>query len=368
MPKNNPQKIAVGISGGVDSTASLILLQKQGYQPVAIHFRLPTWLKVDDFKNIKQIKQVCRQLNIPLKIVSVKNDFKKTVLKYFFDEIKSGRTPNPCLWCNRHFKFAKLIQFAKDNNIKKVATGHYARIIQNPKTKKYELWRGIDKNKDQSYYLSSLKNSWLKNIVFPLGEFTKKDAQKLVKKHGFKFIAEKSQSQDFCYLQNAELKDFLSNNLAKTTPRYFDKLSAPQARCPVGVIVDEQDNVLGDHQGLFNYTLGQRKGLNLAGGPWFVINKDYKNNQLIVSRDDSKVFSQTAIIKKINFVSAIKITKPTKVDAKIRYRQELCPAILKPLSKTKFELKFSKPVRAITPGQFAVFYVGDKCLGEGVIV
>lgn len=328
------KKIVVGLSGGVDSSTSLVLLKKQGWQPTGVFLKMS--------KDAIVPEKICRQLNIPYYQVDTQYSFKKEIVDYFLKELAGNRTPNPCVICNQKIKFKNLFLMAEKLDADFVATGHYARI------KNSRLLKAKDKNKDQSYYLSFLKKEWLAKIVFPLGSYLKNDVCQIAKKEGLDFEKTKS-SQDFCYLQNQSLEEFIKEKI-KPNP---------------GDIFDKQGKKLGRHQGLSFYTLGQRKGIKLGGGPYYVLEKDFLNNKLIVTKNKNDAGVEKIIVSPFNLLADKKIFK-NKITVKIRYRQKEEPAKII-FNNKKIILIFSKPQFGVTPGQYAVFYQGDICLGGGVI-
>lgn len=353
------KKIVVGMSGGIDSSAALILLKKQKFDPIGVSLKFAVWKNRKNLlreniccslKSLKIAKKVCQKLNVPHFIFDVSEKFEKEVINYFVSELKNYRTPNPCIICNRYLKFKKLFQWAKKHGIKYVATGHYARIRQNPKTKKYELLRAKDKNKDQTYSLSFLPQKWLKNIIFPLGNYTKKEVYQIVKKERFNFLVKKKQSQDFCFVAGKSLQYFLEAKIGRKA----------------GLIMDLEGNILGKHQGLHFYTIGQRKGIKLPGGPYFVAGFDISRNVLKVTKNLKDLYRKEIFLSPYHFISGETPQKKIRVKAKIRYRQSLAEATLIPL-RNKLKVIFDSPQKSPTPGQFCVFYQNDVCLGGGII-
>lgn len=366
MPKQKP-KIIVGMSGGVDSSLSLILLKKQGWDPIGVTLKLPVWENKANTcrdnicctpQSLQIAQTICQKLQVPYFVVDAQKEFQKEVINYFIKELKKYHTPNPCLICNRNLKFQLLIALAKKMGVPYVATGHYAKIKYHPQSKSYELFRGKDRTKDQSYSLSFLKQAQLRHIILPLGNYYKKEVYQLIKKAGFPYFEKIKQSQNFCFVSNKALPVFIQNTLGQNP----------------GPIKDLKGNLLGQHQGLYFYTIGQRKGLNLSGGPYYVIDFDIKNNVLLVSKKKKDLYKKTALLSPLNIISG-KIRKtPIKVQAKIRSRSPLALATLSFINKNKAKIVFQKPQPAITPGQFCVFYLpskkpnqDQKCLGAGII-
>lgn len=375
--KNN--RIVVGMSGGVDSSVALILLKKQGFEPIGVSLKYAAW---ESRKNLLKentccsresfeiAKKICRKYKAPYYILDCSSEFKKRVMGYFTALFKNKQTPNPCLICNRDLKFKKLFEFAEKRGIKYVATGHYARKKINPKTGWAELLRAKDKTKDQSYFLCLLSQGELNRLIFPLGDYTKNQVYQIAKKEGFDFFLKRAQSQDLCFVS------------AKSIPFYLEE----EIGLDSGFIQDKENYVLGKHRGLYFYTLGQRKRIGLAGGPWWVVDFSRKNNALIVSHDpdDPALYQKTAVLSNAHFISGKPLTKPTKVKTKIRYSQNLASATLYSLKNRKGrkrnfpylgssasclqKLVFDIPQKAVTPGQWAVFYKGETCLGGGMII
>jgi len=361
MSDYHQKRIVVGMSGGVDSSMALVLLKKQGWFPVGISLKYAVWQDKENLlrenvccsaESFKIAKNICKKLSIEHHIFDVSKEFKKEVINYFISELKNNRTPNPCIICNRYLKFKKLFEWAKKHNIQYVATGHYARIRENKKTNKCELLKAKDGNKDQTYSLSFLPQKWLKNIVFPLADYTKEEIFKMAKNEGFDFYLKRKQSQDFCFVAGKCLNCFLAKEIGKKQ----------------GPIKDSQGNTLGDHQGLHFYTIGQRKGINLSAGPYFVIDKDIKNNILIVSKNQQDLYSKKAILSPYHFTSGTEPMRKIEVEVKIRSQQTPAKATLLFSKKSEIELVFNKPQKSITPGQFAVFYQKEVCLGGGKII
>jgi len=347
------KKIVVGMSGGIDSSMAAFLLKKQGWQVLGVSLNIPRFEGKNDFKTAEK---VCKLLKIPHCIIDIRQEFEKKVVDYFVAEFKNCRTPNPCMVCNHQLKFYELLKFAKKKNIKYVATGHYARIkkVKNNKSQKLkeiQLVKARDKNKDQTYNLAFLDQQQLRHIVFPLAEYTKKQIKKLALKHGFDFLLEQKESQDFCYCPNKNLTHLLSKKIGRKS----------------GEIVDGKGNVLGKHEGLHFYTIGQRKNIRLNQGPYFVAGFNKKKNRLIVTKNEKDLLKSKAILSPFNLINAKTLKKKQMVLAKIRYRQKENRATLLPITGNKLELVFEKPQKAITPGQFAVFYQGQVCLGGGKI-
>jgi tRNA-specific 2-thiouridylase len=349
--KISQQKVLVGMSGGVDSSMAALLLKEQGYDVIGATLSLPRWKESDENKAIENAKKVCEKLEIPHYTIDAVALFQDKVVEYFKSEYKSGKTPNPCVVCNRFVKFHSLFKFAKEKGIALIATGHYAIIRQNAKSGKTELLKGKDKLKDQSYYLSFLTQRYLSQLILPLGEHTKKEVYELAEKHGFRQFKKTDQSQDFCYLSGHSTEEYLEENL-KNKP---------------GPIVDESSKKIGAHEGLACYTIGQRRGIRLSGGPFFVKKVDITNNTLVVTKDESALASKEAILSPFNIISEEKISKPLEVTAQIRYKAKPVKAIAVE-KNSKLHIKFKTPVYALTPGQLCAIYQGEICIGGGFMV
>lgn len=361
MKKEN-KKVVVGLSGGVDSSVSLILLKKQGFEPIGVSLKYAVWQSKKNIlkenvccskESFAVARKICQKLKIPYHILDYQLDFKEKVMGYFLDVLKQKKTPNPCLICNRLVKFNKLFDFAKKVDAQYVATGHYAKVEKNTKTGKYELIKAKDEKKDQTYFLCLLSQDQLKKTIFPLGNYLKSEVYKIAQKQGFDFFTKIRQSQNLCFVSSKSIPFYLEEKLGLEP----------------GEIVDFKGNVLGKHQGLYFYTIGQRKGIDLTNGPWWVMDFNREKNQLVVTdqKDDSKMFKKTVIISDYHFISDEIPKKSIKVKAKTRYNQELDSATLYPPEDNKLKLVFKKPQKAVTPGQWAVFYDKNVCLGGGVI-
>jgi len=333
------KRIVVGMSGGVDSSMSLLLLKQQGWEPVGVS------LKLHEGGHIETAKAVCEKLGIPHYTYDVQKDFSKSVISFLISELKEGRTPNPCAECNRTLKFVKLFEFAEKHGISHVATGHYARS-----TERGELLRAKDLSKDQTYGLCFLTKEMLCRTVFPLGELTKKEVLSLAKKEGFTSLALQKQSQDLCFVPKADLYKFIDERLGRNPGR----------------IVDTSGNILGRHDGLHFYTVGQRRKLGLKG-QYYVKAIDRKNNTLIVTKDKGEILQSEARLSNLHFISGTIPAREFTVSAQVRYHQPEVRSVVIPGPNNTAAIRFEKPIQAVTPGQVCVFYKGDLCLGGGII-
>lgn len=335
------KKIIVGVSGGVDSGVSLFLLNKKGYKPLALT------LKNTDKTPVREARLIAEKAGVPHFVLDKRKEFEEKIISYFLEEIRRGRTPNPCLLCNPYFKFKNILSFARGKGAEKIATGHYARVEK--KQGQYHLLKAKDKSKDQTYYLSFLTQKELAQITFPIGEHKKEKVQKLAEKFKIKNIAVE-ESQNFCALKDNSFRRFIKQRIGENP----------------GKIIDEKGNLLGEHPGIYFYTIGQRKGLDLSGGPYYVKNKVVKDNKLVVTKDRSQLEKKKIEVEKINWILGSAPDKSLKVTAKIRYRHKAAPVELQK-EKRKTAIIFKKPQFAPTPGQFCVFYQKEICLGAGII-
>lgn len=343
-------KVLLGMSGGVDSSAAAVLLKKD-YDLTGITLNLYTGSKVCKEiteKNINDAKAVCKKLEFEHITLDLSEDFKTFVINDFIKSYLNGLTPNPCLNCNKFIKFGRMYEYAKSAGFDKIATGHYARITE--KNGKYYLKKAADLSKDQTYVLYGLNEDLLKHLLLPLGDYTKTEARILAEENGL-LNAKKGDSQDICFVPDGNYGNFIEENggLSKE-----------------GNFTDINGNILGKHKGLINYTVGQRKGLGIAlGKPAFVISKDAKTN-LVVLGENKDLFYNTVWVRDINFITE-ELTDGEKINCKLRYSQNEMPCTYK---KTDFgaALLFDSPVRAPSPGQAAVFYKEDICLGGGTII
>lgn len=345
MDKNrrkNAQKIIVAMSGGVDSSVAAALLKRAGFEVIGVFMKL---VDVPRFREGRKVaRKVAKNLKIPFLVLDLRKEFQKRIINEFLKEYRTGRTPNPCVICNREIKFNFLFKKARKLNANYIATGHYAQLKQG------KLLRGKDKEKDQSYFLWQLNQKQLKHILFPVGDHTKAQVRKLAKK--FKLpVLTVPESMEICFIQTTT-NDFLAGYIKQKA----------------GKIIDGEGKIIGQHQGLAFYTIGQRKGIRLSGGPYWVLDKNIKKNLLIVTRNENDLFKKELIAKKVNWISGKKPKLPLKIKAKIRYRHTAVSAIItKTLNPKTYHLKFNRPQRAITPGQSVVFYKGQELLGGGII-
>ncbi|OQA92033.1 MAG: tRNA-specific 2-thiouridylase MnmA [Elusimicrobia bacterium ADurb.Bin231] len=357
--KSKIKKVAVGMSGGVDSSIALLLLKKSGWMPIGISLKFCAWNEKDNFtreniccsaESFKVSGKICEKLGIPYHIVDVSENFKKKVISYFIKELKNGRTPNPCIICNRYVKFAQLFLWAKKHKIPYVATGHYAGVKKG-QDGTYSLIKGKDIEKDQTYSLSFLPEKWLKNIIFPLKNYTKKEVYEIAAKEGYEFFLKQKQSQDLCFIDGKSLPVMLEKGIGLKP----------------GPIKNQGGDILGTHQGTHFFTIGQRKGLNLSGGPYFVTNINKKTNVLAVSNREKDLLNKGALLEPVNIFAGFNGRKITAM-TKIRYRHKAVKSEVTRISKNKIQVIFAAPQKAVTPGQFAVFYKQNICLGAGRII
>jgi tRNA-specific 2-thiouridylase len=339
------------MSGGVDSSTAAALLVERGYEVIGIMMRL--WAegvnRCCSPEAVEDARRVCSILGIPFYLVNYEREFKHYVVDYFIREYSNGRTPNPCLACNRYIKFSRLLEMALALEANYLATGHYARVRRLDGS--YQLLRGVDKQKDQSYFLYMLGQKELSHILFPLGDYTKREVREIAMERGLP-VAEKPESQDLCFVLDGDYRRFLRDH-------------APGAIKP-GPIVDTSGRVLGEHKGLAFYTIGQRRGLGIAARePLYVLEVDAKRNAIVVGTK-AELGKRELLATDVNFVSGKPPEGPIEVTAKIRYKAVEVPAILKPIG-SEVILTFPRPLRDITPGQGVVFYQGDVVLGGGII-
>jgi tRNA-specific 2-thiouridylase len=353
------KRVAVGLSGGVDSSVTAGILLERGFDVIGI-----TMAKYDETLPVKETKKtscygpgenkgiesaeaVCKEFGIPLYVIDIKKEFRKDVLDYLKKEYIDGKTPNPCVKCNRKVKFGYLVEKAHDQGLDfdYFATGHYARILES--NGRFLLKRGVDLVKDQSYFLYTLTPQQLSRTLFPLGEYTKEHVVEMALAFGLQ-MTEKAESQDF-----------IADN---SYSALFEEKEVSE-----GDIVDEEGNFLGKHRGIIHYTVGQRKGLGIASSrPFYVKRLDAHKNRVIVCRKE-ELFSKRLVAGNIKLISVDRLDGNHKIKAKIRYRHEAAEACLMPLNHNKAEVIFIDPQLSITPGQSVVFYIDDVVLGGGII-
>lgn len=351
-------KVLVGLSGGVDSSVAALILKQQGYDVIGATMSI--WGKQglasaegkhnacygpDEIEDIEAAKNLSRQLGIPYHVVDCVTKYEDIVIKNFKKEYLDGHTPNPCVWCNALIKFGVLPEIARLNGVEfdKFATGHYAKVEE--ENGRYILKRGMAPHKDQSYFLYRLKQEQLKNIILPLGNYTKDQIREIAKENGLQ-AADKPDSQDF---YGGDYNELLGVE-EKT-----------------GNIIDLSGKVLGQHKGIWNYTIGQRKGIGVsASEPLYVLELRKESNEVVVGPAD-KTFKKSLIANDLNWIAIDSLNEPMKCQAKIRSTQQPTPAEIKPLQNGEVEVVFDDMQKSIAIGQSAVFYDGDKVLGGGVI-
>ena len=377
-------KVMIGLSGGVDSAVAAYLLKKQGYEVVGGFMRNWDAIANGDFlgnptlndsccpqeKDYEDAKEVAKKLGIELLRIDFIKEYWDNVFSYFLEEYNKGRTPNPDIFCNKYIKFDAFLKFARDQGCDFIATGHYAKRVDK-EDGVVELHKAYDLNKDQTYFLSQINNEQISSCLFPLGDIDKPKVREIARELNLN-VADKKDSTGVCFIGERNFKEFLKNYIPANK----------------GKIIDINSNeVVGEHDGVMYYTIGQRKGLGIGGisgrepRSWFVCYKDVKNNILYVAdelgkdykvyvyqqiKEDEHLFSDRAIIKNINWL-AERTNDPLHVGCKFRYRQQDNGVTLKFIDDDTIELIFDEPYKAVTTGQAAVFYMGTRMLGGGII-
>ncbi|MDN9009635.1 tRNA 2-thiouridine(34) synthase MnmA [Brevibacillus laterosporus] len=359
MKKPEDTRVVVGMSGGVDSSVTALLLKEQGYDVIGIFMK--NWDDTDEFghctaeEDYHDVRRVCDQIGIPYYTVNFEKEYMEKVFSYFLDEYKSGRTPNPDVMCNREIKFGEFLNKVMDLGADYVATGHYARVEL--RDGEYKLLRGVDENKDQTYFLNQLGQKQLAKTLFPIGHLPKKQVREIADRAGLA-TAKKKDSTGICFIGERNFREFLQNYLPARP----------------GKIETTDGKVIGNHDGLMYYTLGQRQGLGIGGGageglPWFVVDKDLDRNVLIVGQGSNHpwLYSSHLIAEQVKWVSDEPKEEVFTCMAKFRYRQPDQQVTVCRIEKDTYKVEFAEPQKAVTPGQAVVFYQGEECLGGGTI-
>lgn len=365
MEEGQERTIVVGMSGGVDSSMALVLLKEHGWRPLGVSLRYDVdrcpkgkaWRENTccTAESFAIAREVCDRLGVPYEIIDIARRFREEVINPFLTELEAGRTPNPCILCNKNVKFAELLRYADSHGAECVATGHYANIRRNPRSGSFELVSPRDAKKDQTYMLSYLAQEDLRRIVFPLAGFTKDEIKAMAAKRGFRMFEKRKESQDICFIGGAPMEDYLERALGEKK----------------GIMIDTDGCKLGEHRGLHFYTIGQRKGISLPNGPYYVVRKEEASNTLVVSREEEDLCTRRARLTPFRAINELEVKTPIPVLAKIRYHHEMVPATLTLDDDGGADLTYDEPQKAMTPGQYAVCYARSdehSCLGAGRII
>jgi tRNA-specific 2-thiouridylase len=358
------------MSGGVDSSTVAAMLRESGRPVIGLTMQLwnqrrlpqlqgngPAPHRCCSLDDVYDARRVAEHLRIPFYVVNFERAFEETVVRPFVEDYLAGRTPIPCTRCNNDVKFAELLTTARQIGADRIATGHYARVLLNRETGRYELLRAIDESKDQTYFLFGLTQDQLKHAEFPLGELTKQEVREIARRLTVP-VAEKPESQEICFVPSASYVRFIE--------RYLEEQGSSLAGEP-GDVVLTSGEVVGRHEGLHHYTVGQRRGLGVAiGRPLFVVALDRERNRLILG-EDAELHSDTCEVRDVNWIAWQQPDGPVQARVRIRNRHEPAEATITSLSPTTARVSFREPQRAITPGQAAVFYLGERVLGGGWI-
>ncbi len=357
MKKN---RVVAAMSGGVDSSVAVALLLEKGYEVIGVTMQL--WSDTDNgpereggccsLDAVEDARRVADRLGIPYYVMNLKDYFQDRVVNYFIKEYTKGKTPNPCIACNRYVKFGELLRRAHNLGAFYIATGHYAKIAYEQDKGRFLLKKSAAIEKDQTYALYNMTQYQLKHTLMPLGDYTKDGTRVMAKRLGLP-VADKSDSQEICFVRDNDYGSFIIEQTSREAQR--------------GNFVDTKGNILGKHKGIVHYTIGQRRGLGLAmGKPVYVVEIDVKNNTVIVGEED-ELFDKEFVVEDVNYISIVELVKPLRVKVKIRYSAKPAEGEIIPMQSGRVKVRLDVPQRAITPGQSAVFYSGDTVVGGGVI-
>ena len=367
----NAKTIAVAMSGGVDSSTVAALLRAEGHNVIGLTMQLWNQRRLAghpgmpeavagrccSLDDVYDARRVAETIGIPYYVVNHEERFERDVVRPFVEEYLSGRTPIPCSLCNNHLKFDQLLTVAQQIGADAVATGHYASVGFDDESGRWLLKQPTDRSKDQTYFLFGLTQEQLSRTLFPLGGMTKPEVRELARKHGLA-LAEKPDSQEICFVPGGDYKKFLDAYLAEQGDALPDR---------AGQLVTTDGRVIGEHSGIHNFTVGQRKGLGVAtGSPLYVLEIKGDSRQVIVG-EQANLYSRTLVAQRINLISVENIREPKRVDVKIRHRHQPQAATIEKVSTDEILVTFDEPQRSITPGQAAVFYDGDVVVGGGWI-
>ena len=366
-------KLAVAMSGGVDSSAAAAILKEQGHY--LIGFTMQLWnqrrgISVDEngdplpsrccsLDDVYDARRVAEELGFPFYVLNLEREFERDVVQPFVTSYLSGETPIPCVSCNSRLKFASLDQLAANLGCDKVATGHYARVEYDEASNRYRLFRASNLDKDQSYFLWELTQDQLSRAMFPLGEMSKPEVREVAREHSLA-VAEKSESQEICFVPDGDYAGFID--------RYLEAEQASERLPGAGEIVDARGAVVGQHAGIHRYTIGQRRGIGIAAAqPLYVTNIDAARNRIVVGEQDD-LLTKEFTAAGVNWVAFDQPGDSVRAEVRVRYRHQPAEATITPIENNRVRVYFDEPQRALTPGQATVFYRGDEVVGGGWIV